>query len=39
MHSEDLQALTPLIYSHVTHYGTFRPDMNERFAIETAVAA
>jgi hypothetical protein len=25
MHSEDLRALTPLIYSHVTPYGTFRP--------------
>jgi hypothetical protein len=38
MHSEDLRALTPLIYSHVTPYGTFRLDMNERFAIETSVA-
>jgi hypothetical protein len=38
MHSEDLRALTPLIYSHVTPYGTFRLDMNERLAIETAVA-
>jgi TnpA family transposase len=35
MHSEDqtLRALTPLIYSHVTPYGTFRLDMNERLAI------
>jgi hypothetical protein len=34
-----LRALTPLIYSHVTPYGTFRLDMNERLVIETAVAA
>jgi hypothetical protein len=32
-------ALTPLIYSHVTPYGTFRLDMNERLVIETAVAS
>src|SRR6201993_2631114 len=31
---EDLRALTPLIYSHVTPYGTFRLDMNQRLAIE-----
>jgi len=31
---------TPLIYSHVTPYGTFRLDMNQRLAIEQdAVAA
>ena len=34
MHSEDLRALTPLIYSHVTPCGTFRLDMNERLVIE-----
>ena len=40
MHPEDLRALTPLIYSHVTPYGTFRLDMNQRLAIEQdAVAA
>jgi hypothetical protein len=39
MRSEDLRALTPLIYSHVTPYGRFRLDMNERLVIETAVAA
>jgi hypothetical protein len=34
------RALTPLIYSHVTPYGTFRLDMNQRLAIEQdAVAA
>jgi hypothetical protein len=37
---EDLRALTPLIYSHVTPYGTFRLDMNQRLAIDQdAVAA
>lgn len=30
--SEDKRALTPLIYSHVTPYGTFRLDMNERIS-------
>ena len=30
---EDLRALTPLIYSHVTPYGTFRLDMNQRLAM------
>jgi Tn3 transposase DDE domain len=40
MHSEDLRvSLTPLIYSHVTPYGTFRLDMNVRLKIEPAVAA
>ena len=38
MHSEDLRALTSLNYSHVTLYGKFRLDMNERLVIETAVA-
>jgi TnpA family transposase len=30
--SEDKRALTPLIYSHVTPYGTFRLDMNEHIS-------
>ncbi len=34
MTAEDLRALTPLIYSHVNPYGTFRLDMNERLLIE-----
>jgi hypothetical protein len=34
MKKEDLRALTPLIYSHVTPYGTFRLDSNERLLIE-----
>jgi len=37
---DDLRALTPLIYAHVTPYGTFRLDMSQRLAIEDdAVAA
>jgi hypothetical protein len=37
---DDLRALTPLIYAHVTPYGTFRLDMNQRLAIEQdAIAA
>ena len=33
-------SLTPLIYAHVTPYGTFRLDMNQRLAIEQdAIAA
>ena len=34
MFPEDLRALTPLTYSHVTPYGTFLLDMNQRLAIE-----
>jgi hypothetical protein len=37
---DDLRALTPLIYTHVTPYGIFRLDMNQRLAIEEdAIAA
>jgi hypothetical protein len=36
---DDLRALTPLIYTHVTPYGTFRLGMNQRLAIEDAIAA
>ena len=36
---EDLRVLTPLMYSHVTPYGTFRLDMNQRLAIEQDAAA
>lgn len=35
MTPEDLRALTPLIYSHVNPYGTFRLDLNERLPIES----
>ena len=36
MTPEDLRALTPLIYAHVTPYGTFRLDMQERIPLEAA---
>lgn len=31
---DDLRALTPLIWSHVSPYGIFRLDMNARIAID-----
>lgn len=34
MTPEDLRALSPLIYSHVNPYGTFKLDMMERIQIE-----
>ena len=36
MTSEDLRALTPLIYAHVTPYGTFKLDMQERLPLAAA---
>ncbi len=39
MKKEDLRALTPLIYSHVTPYGTFRLDLTERIPIEEVLSA
>ena len=33
---DDLRALTPLIYAHVTPYGTFKLDMQERLPLEAA---
>jgi TnpA family transposase len=39
MKKEDLRALTPLIYSHVTPYGTFRLDLSERMQIEDLQSA
>jgi hypothetical protein len=39
MKKEDLRALTPLIYSHITPYGTFRLDMSERILIEERIGA
>jgi len=38
MQPEDLRALTPLVYGHVTPYGTFRLDMSKRLEIEQAAA-
>jgi len=32
----DLRALTPLIYAHITPYGRFKLDMNERLPLEAA---
>jgi TnpA family transposase len=39
MRKEDFRALTPLIYSHVTPYGTFRLDLSERMQIEDTASA
>jgi Tn3 transposase DDE domain len=39
MKKEDLRALTPLIYSHVTPYGMFRLDLTERMRIEEVLSA
>jgi TnpA family transposase len=39
LQAEDLRALTPLVYSHVTPYGTFLLDMTKRLEIEQAVTA
>ena len=37
MKTEDFRALTPLIYSHVNPYGTWRLDLDERLLIEFPV--
>lgn len=34
MKTEDLRALTPLIWAHVNPYGTFRLDMDERLELD-----
>jgi hypothetical protein len=39
LQAEDRRAMTPLIYGHITPYGTFRLDMSKRLAIEQAEAA
>ncbi len=39
LQAEDLRALTALVYTHFTSYGQFRPDMNKRIAIESALVA
>ncbi|GGE16256.1 hypothetical protein GCM10011571_17410 [Marinithermofilum abyssi] len=33
LNPEDFRALTPLIYSHVNPYGTFRLNMRERLSL------
>ena len=37
--TEDLRALSPLLYAHVNPYGAFRLDMAERLPLEDEVAA
>ncbi len=39
MQPEDFRALTPLVYGHVTPYGTFQLDMNKRLVFEEVVTA
>jgi TnpA family transposase len=39
LQAEDLRALTPLIFNHVTPYGMFHLDMNKRLVIEQAQMA
>jgi TnpA family transposase len=34
LNAEDLRALTPLFYGHVTPYGTFDIDLNTRLSLE-----
>ncbi len=36
---EDIRALTPLFFEHVTPYGIFRLDLDERLALEESLAA
>jgi hypothetical protein len=38
MESEDLRALTPLVYSHVNPYGTFELNMDKRLHIKGVFA-
>lgn len=38
MTPEDLRALTPLVYTHVNPYGTFRLNMSERLSLEGELA-
>ena len=37
LQAEDLRALTPLVYTHVTPYGQFRLDMKKRIEIESLI--
>ena len=36
---EDLRALTPLLYGHISPYGTFHLDMTRRLDLEPPAAA
>ena len=37
--TEDLRALTPLTYAHVTPYGLFQLNMEERLPLEPLIVA
>lgn len=39
MTPEDLRALTPLVYTHVNPYGTFKLNMSERLPLDGGVIA
>jgi TnpA family transposase len=39
MAPEDFRALTPLVYSHVNPYGTFKLNMSERLPLEGGVTS
>ncbi|WP_088225402.1 Tn3 family transposase [Desulfosporosinus sp. FKB] len=39
MTSEDFRALTPLVYTHINPYGTFKLNMRERLPLEEGVIA
>jgi Transposase and inactivated derivatives, TnpA family len=39
MTQEDFRALTPLVYTHINPYGTFKLNMNERLPLEEGVIA
>lgn len=38
MQNEDFRALTPLIYTHINPYGSFKLDIDERLPLEVGVA-
>ncbi|GAB6172486.1 hypothetical protein JCM15765_19640 [Paradesulfitobacterium aromaticivorans] len=39
MTPEDFRALTPLVYTHINPYVTFKLDMHERLPLEEGVIA
>ena len=39
MTPEDFRALTPLVYTHINPYGTFKLNMSERLSLEEGVSA
>jgi hypothetical protein len=36
MQAEDFRALTPLVWNHITPYGSFRLDFEERLPLDIA---